>query len=51
MKQNSFYIVTGLIVTALVGIFWLSLEWNNALPIQIGFIIGVIILYLSLIHI
>ena len=47
MKQNTFYVLTGIIVTALVGIFWLSLEWNNALPIQIGFIIGVTILYLA----
>jgi uncharacterized membrane protein len=36
-----------MVVTALVGIFWLSLEWNNALPIQIGFVIGVITLYLA----
>ena len=47
MKQNTFYILTGIIFTALVGIFWLSLEWNNALPIQISFVIGVIILYLA----
>jgi uncharacterized membrane protein len=47
MKQNTFYILTGIIVTSLVGLFWLSLEWNNALPIQIGFIIGVVIVYLA----
>jgi uncharacterized membrane protein len=47
MKQNTFYILTGIIVTTLVGIFWLSLEWNNALPIQIGFVTGVIIVYLA----
>jgi len=47
MKQNTFYVLTGIIVTALVGIFWLSLEWNNALPIQIGFVIGVITVYLA----
>ncbi|MDO9550333.1 MAG: DUF2178 domain-containing protein [Methanoregula sp.] len=47
MKQNTFYVLTGIIVTALVGLFWLSLEWNNALPIQIGFVIGVVTVYLA----
>ena len=47
MKQNTFYVLTGIIVTALVGIFWLSLEWNNPLPIQIGFVIGVVAVYLA----
>jgi uncharacterized membrane protein len=47
MKQNTFYLLTGIIATALVGIFWLSLEWNNPLPIQVGFIIGFIAVYLA----
>ncbi|MDO8871664.1 MAG: DUF2178 domain-containing protein [Methanoregula sp.] len=47
MKQNSFYILIGIVVTALVGVFWLSLQWNNSVPIQIGFIIGVITLYMA----
>lgn len=47
MKQNTFYILIGIIVTALVGIFWLSLEWNNPLPIQIGFVIGIIAVYFA----
>jgi uncharacterized membrane protein len=47
MKQNTFYVLTGIIVTALVGIFWLSLEWNDPLPIQIGFVIGVITVYFA----
>jgi uncharacterized membrane protein len=47
MKQNTFYVLTGIIVTVLVGLFWLSLEWNNALLIQIGFVIGVVAVYLA----
>jgi uncharacterized membrane protein len=47
MKQNTFYVLTGVVATALVGIFWLSMDWNNPLPIQIAFIAGIIVIYLE----
>jgi uncharacterized membrane protein len=47
MKQNMFYILTGIVVTALVGIFWLSIDWNNPPLIQIAFVAAIVIIYLA----
>lgn len=45
MKQNSFYILAGIIGLVEVGLFYLSVEFSNPMLISAGFIAGVLILY------
>lgn len=47
MKRNTFYLLTGIVVLAEVGIFWLSVELERPILIQIAFILGVLLLYLA----
>ena len=47
MKQNTFYILAGLVGLAEVGLFLLSVELRNPLIIMIGFIMGVGLLYIT----
>ena len=45
MKQNSFYILAGLVGLVEVGLFYLSVEFSNPMLISVGFIAGVLVLY------
>lgn len=47
MKRNTFYIFAGIVALLEVGILWISIELNNPLPIQIGFVIGIILVYFA----
>lgn len=47
MKRNTFYLLTGIVVLAEVGIFWFSVELERPILIQIAFILGVLLLYLA----
>lgn len=47
MKRNTFYIFIGIIALIEVGILWLSIQLNNALLIQAGFVAGVMAIYLA----
>ncbi|WP_292407711.1 MULTISPECIES: DUF2178 domain-containing protein [unclassified Methanoculleus] len=45
MKQNSFYLLTGIVALAEVAIFWLSVESEQPLLIQVAFVLGVLLIY------
>ncbi|HPZ33406.1 MAG TPA: DUF2178 domain-containing protein [Methanoculleus sp.] len=47
MKRNTFYLLAGIVALAEVGIFWLSVSLENPIPIQVAFVLGVILLYLA----
>lgn len=47
MKRNTFYLLAGIVALAEVGIFWLSVRLENPIPIQVAFVLGVILLYLA----
>lgn len=45
MKQNTFYILIGIIGLALLVLFWLSIEFANPFLIAIGFVIGAVLYF------
>jgi uncharacterized membrane protein len=45
MKQNTFYILAGIVGLIEVGLFWISVEYRNPLLITIAFIAGILLLY------
>ena len=45
MKQNTFYVLVGIIALIEVGLFWWSVETRNPLLIQGAFVIGILALY------
>ncbi len=45
MKQNTFYILAGIVGLIEVGLFYLSVEYRNPMLITGAFIIGVLLLY------
>ncbi len=45
MRQNTFYLITGVTGLAEVGIFWLAVQMKNPFLITVSFIIGVVFLY------
>lgn len=45
MKRNTFYLLAGIVALAEVGIFWLSVELERPLLIQVAFVLGVVLLY------
>jgi uncharacterized membrane protein len=45
MKRNTFYLLGGGVALAEVAIFWLSVELENPILIQVAFILGVLLLY------
>ena len=47
MKRNVFFIFAGIVALVKVGLLWISIENDNALPIQIGFIAGIILVYIA----
>lgn len=47
MKRNVFYVFVGIIALLEVGLFWLAIDVNNALFIQVGFVFGMILVYLA----
>jgi uncharacterized membrane protein len=47
MKRNVFYIFAGIIALLEVGLLWLSIDVDNALLIQVGFMVGVVLVYLA----
>ena len=47
MKQNTFYILAGIIGLIEVGAFWLSVRYMIPYLITVVFIVGVVLLYLA----
>lgn len=47
IKPNIFYLLIGIIALIEVGIFWLSIELDNAIIIQVAVILGIIVIYLA----
>lgn len=47
MKKNTFYLIIGCIALALLFIFWYSIEVKTPLLIEIAFVIGIVLVYLS----
>ncbi len=47
MKRNTFFLFAGIVALLEVGILWISIEMNNPLPIQIGFIVGILLVYIA----
>lgn len=47
LKQNTFYLLIGIIALIEVGIFWLSIHLNNAIIIQAAVVLGIILIYLA----
>lgn len=45
MKRNTFYLLAGAIALAEVAIFWLSVEIEKPILIQVAFILGVLLIY------
>ncbi|WP_292365784.1 MULTISPECIES: DUF2178 domain-containing protein [unclassified Methanoculleus] len=45
MKRNTFYLLAGIVALAEVGIFWLSVEIERPILIQIAFVLGVLLIY------
>ena len=45
MKQNTFYLLAGIVGLVEVGLFYLSVEFRNPLLIIAGFILGILLLY------
>ena len=45
MKRNTFYLLVGIVALIEVGIFWLSVEVERPILIQVAFIIGVLLIY------
>ena len=47
IKQNIFYLIVGIVALLEVGIFWVSLQLDRPIIIQVAVIIGAILLYLA----
>jgi uncharacterized membrane protein len=47
MKRNVFYVLVGIIAFLEVALLWLAIDTDNALLIQVGFVVGVILVYLA----
>ncbi len=47
MKRNVFYVLVGIIVFLEVSLLWLAIEVDNALIIQVGVIVGIVLAYLA----
>jgi uncharacterized membrane protein len=47
MKRNTFYLLAGIVALAEVGIFWLSVELERPILIQVAFVLGVLLLYVA----
>jgi uncharacterized membrane protein len=47
MKQNTFYVIAGIVGLIEVGLFWVSVEYHNPILITVAFIAGVLLLYLA----
>ncbi len=47
MKRNTFYLLAGIVALAEVGIFWLSVELERPILIQVAFVLGVLLIYLA----
>ena len=45
MKQNTFYILAGIVGLIEVGVFWLSVQYLMPLLISAVFIAGIVLLY------
>jgi uncharacterized membrane protein len=47
LKLNTFYLLIGIIALIEVAIFWLSIQLNNAIIIQVAVVLGIILIYLA----
>jgi uncharacterized membrane protein len=47
MKKNTFYLIIGCIALALLAVFWYSVEVHASFLIEIAFIVGIALAYLT----
>ncbi len=47
VKRNTFYVFSGIVALAEVGLLWISIQMNNPLPVQLGFVAGIVLVYLA----
>ena len=47
MKKNTFYLIFGCIAIVLLATFWYSIELHTPLLIELAFIIGIVLVYLT----
>ncbi|MDD1679756.1 MAG: DUF2178 domain-containing protein [Methanomicrobiales archaeon] len=47
MKRNVFYVFAGIVALLEVGLLWFAIDLNNALLIQAGLVVGIILVYLA----
>ncbi len=47
MKRNTFYLLAGIVALVEVGIFWLSVEIEEPILIQVAFILGALLIYMA----
>ncbi|HNS83441.1 MAG TPA: DUF2178 domain-containing protein, partial [Methanolinea sp.] len=47
MKQNTFFLMAGLIGLIEVGIFWLSVLLKESMLITIAFVVGILVIYIA----
>lgn len=47
MKRNTFYLLAGIVALIEVGIFWLSVEVEEPILIQVAFILGALLIYMA----
>jgi uncharacterized membrane protein len=47
MKKNTFYLFSGCIALVLLALFWYSVELHTPVLIEVGFIVGIIAVYLA----
>ncbi len=45
MKRNTFYLLAGVVALAEVAAFWLSVEIERPILIQVAFVLGVLLIY------
>lgn len=47
IKPNLFYLLIGMIALVEVGIFWISIELDNPIIIQVAVVVGFLLIYLA----
>lgn len=47
MKKNTFYLIFGCIALTLLAVFWYSVELHTPQLIEISFVVGIVLIYLT----
>jgi uncharacterized membrane protein len=47
IKPNAFYLLVGIIALVEVGIFWVSIQLDMPLLLQVAFVFGIILIYIA----